>query len=101
MLDKLIRLVAIRGAKLFGIPLQLLTNAVCHIAKENCLSQRSRVVKVACGGATGLAGVDPFLMMTQRFGDCLRGTNESCKLLFREKHVMIITGEQHSFLANE
>src|SRR3954452_23652905 len=69
MLEILVGLRTVAGLEIFCVPIQFFSDAVGDIAEQGGFGERAGVVETAGGRAVGLAGLDPFIVVTDGFLD--------------------------------
>src|SRR5215813_10246214 len=101
MLYVLIGLGAVGRPQALGVPLQFFTDPVSDVAEQHRLRQRAGVIEITGGGPAGLARRNPFLMVPDGIGNEWLGRHELGEVLFRPQHVLVVIGQQQTFLAHE
>ena len=101
MLNELVRVASIGGAELFAVPFETLAATESDVPQECGFSQCSRISKVAGRGRAGFAGVNPFFMVADRFGNERIRAFEINKLFLRKQDVLVVVGQDFSLFADK
>src|ERR1043166_6580197 len=96
VLQVLVSFGAMARPQMDRIPVQFFPDPVSHVAQQGRFSERTRIVKTAGGRPTGFAGLDPFLVMTNRVFDEWLRRGEVGKILLRQQDMTAVVGEQHA-----
>lgn len=80
------------GFEFFGVPFDFFADSVCDVTEVVGFGEPSGVFEVAGGGGAGFAGVYPFGVVANGFGDELFGGLEVFEVVFGEEEVFTVVG---------